>query len=92
MVSEISVLWGDEGFFALFASGCLGWLLLGWILASAGIVFVSPGLHFEICVSLRGEPETQGVRHSKKLSNLKIEKTWELDWELFGTHFDAVAS
>ena len=33
---EIWVLWGHAKFFVLFAFGCLGWLLLGWILASAG--------------------------------------------------------
>ena len=64
MFFETRVLWGDARFFALFASGCLGWLLLGWILAAAGSVFVrpgwiltTPGLHFESFVSLWGEPE-----------------------------------
>ena len=37
------MLWGHAGFFALFASGRLGWLLLGWILAPAETVFVLPG-------------------------------------------------
>ena len=61
---EIWVLWGYAGFSALFASGCLGWLLLGWILAPAGSVFGTPGwiwaaagLHFESFVSLWGEPD-----------------------------------
>ena len=43
MFFETWVLWGDAGFSALFASGRLGWLLLGWILALAGTVFVPPG-------------------------------------------------
>ena len=43
MFFEIWVLWGDTGFFALFASGRLSWLLLGWILAPAGAVFDPPG-------------------------------------------------
>ena len=70
MFFEIWVLWGDAGFFALFASGRLSWLLLGWILAPAGTVFVPPGwilcppgLHFESFVSLWGEPEAPGARH-----------------------------
>ena len=42
MFFETRVLWGDAGFFALFAAGCLSWLLLGWILAPAGAVFVVP--------------------------------------------------
>ena len=53
MFFEIWVLWEDAGFFALFASGRLSWLLLGWILASArgrfcppGMDFVSPGATF----------------------------------------------
>ena len=29
-----------------------------------GVDFVSPGLHFEFFVSLWGEPEDPGVRHS----------------------------
>ena len=80
MFFETWVLWGDAGFFALFASGCLGWLLLGWTLAPAGtvfvppgwalaragIVFVSPGVHFEAFVLLRAEPETPGARHNEK--------------------------
>ena len=93
MFFEIWVLWGDARSFALFASGCLGWLLLGCILALAGTVFVSPGLHFESFVSLWGDPETQRVRHIEKLSkNTKLETTWELNWELFGTPFETVAS
>ena len=93
MFFEIWVLWGLAVFFALFASGCLGWLLLGWILVPAGTVFVSPGLHFESFVSLWGDPETQRVRHIEKVSkNMKIETTWELNLELFGTRFETVAS
>ena len=68
MFFEIWELWGDAGFFALFASGRLSWLLLGWILAPAGTVFVppgwilcTPGLHFESFVSLWGEPEAPGA-------------------------------
>ena len=63
----------------LFASGCLSWLLLGWILALAGAVFVSPGwilcppgLHFESFVSLWGEPEAPGALHCEK--NKKVRK------------------
>jgi hypothetical protein len=40
---QVWVLWGYAGFFALFAPGCLGWLLLGWVLAPAVAVFVPPG-------------------------------------------------
>ena len=76
---EIWVLWGDAGFVALFASGRLSWLLLCWILAPAGAVFVPPmwilcplGLHFESFVSLWGEPEAPGARHRKK--NEKVRK------------------
>ena len=79
MFFEIWVLWGDAGFFALFASGRLSWLLLGWILISAGTVFVPPGLdfvppglHFESFVSLWGEPEAPGARHCENLK--KCEK------------------
>ena len=94
------MLWGDARFFALFASGCLSWLLLGWILASAGAVFVPPGwilcppgLHFESSVSLWGEPEAPGALHcNKKLKNTKHEATWQLIWEPFGTHFETAAS
>ena len=43
MFFETWVLWGDARFFVLFASGCLGWLLLGWILAPAGTFFAPPG-------------------------------------------------
>ena len=69
--------WGDAWFFVLFASGCLGCLLLGWILATTGTVFVSlgwilahaviafvpSGLHLESLVSLWGQPEAPGARH-----------------------------
>ena len=75
------MLWGDAGFFALFASGRLSWLLLGWILAPAGTVFVPPGwilcppgLHFESFVSLWGEPEAPGAVHYetfKKILKMK---------------------
>ena len=37
LLFEIWMLWGDAGFFALVASGRLGWLLPGWILVLAGI-------------------------------------------------------
>ena len=80
MFFELWVLWGDAGFFVLFASGWLGWLLIGWIvvpagtvfvlpewiLSLAGSVFVSPGLHFEFFVSLWGEPGALGARQSGK--------------------------
>ena len=100
MFFETRVLWGDAGFFALFASGCLSWLLLGWILAPSGAVFVPPGwilcplgLHFESFVSLWGEPEAPGARHRKKfLKSTKNESTWQLNWEPFGTHFETAAS
>ena len=63
------------------------------VLAPAGTVLVSPGLHFESFVSLWGDPETQRVRHIEKLlTNTKIETTWELNWEPFGTHLETVAS
>ena len=52
MFFEIWVPWGDARFFALFASGCLGWLLLGWFLAPAGTVLVPPGFRFESFVPL----------------------------------------
>ena len=70
-------------------------LVAAWwlVLAPAGTVLVSPGLHFESFVSLWGDPETQRVRHIEKvLKNSKIETTWELNLELFGTHFETVAS
>ena len=79
MFFENLVLWGDAGFFALFASGRLSCLLLGWtlapagtvfvfpgwILARAGIVFGGPGLHFESFVALWGEFEAPGARHGE---------------------------
>ena len=78
MFFEIWVLWGDAGFFALFASGRLSWLLLGWILAPAGAVFVPLGwilcplgLHFESFVSLWGEPEAPGARHCEKFEKVR---------------------
>ena len=78
MFFETRVLWGDARFFALFSSGCLSWLLLGWILASAGAVFVPPGwilcppgLHFESFVSLWGEPEAPGARHCEKFEKVQ---------------------
>ena len=77
MFFEIWVLWGDAGFFALFASGRLSWLLLGWILAPAGTVFVPPGrilwppgLHFESFVSLWGERGAPGATHNEKLEQM----------------------
>ena len=92
MFFEIWVLWGDAGFFALFASGCLGWLLLGWILAPAGSVFVSPGwilaargLHFEAFVSLRGEPEAPAARQSEKFEKVrKLKRLGSSTGSLFG--------
>ena len=81
MFFETRVLWGDARFFALFASGRLSWLLLGWILASAGAVFAPPGWilcppgpHFESFVSLWGEPGGPGahsLQFSKKIRNMK---------------------
>ena len=79
MFFEIWVLWGDARFFALFAFGHLSLLLLGWKLAAAESVFVSPGwvlafpgLHFESFVSLWGEPEAPGARHGE--TNGKVQK------------------
>ena len=100
MFFETRVLWGDAGFFALFASGCLSWLLLGWILTPAGAVSVPPGwilcppgLHFESFVSLWGEPEAPGALHNEKLKKVRKKKTtWELNWKPFGTHFETAAS
>ena len=76
-VFEIWVLWGDARFFALFASGCLGWLLLGWFLGPGRSAFVhpgwilaAPGLHFESFVSLGGEPEAPGARQSEKFEKV----------------------
>ena len=71
MFFEIWVLWGDAGFFALFASGCLGWLLLGWILGPAGTVLVPPGLLFEVFLSLWGEPGAPGATHNEKLEKIR---------------------
>ena len=78
MFFETRFLWGDARFFALIASGCLSWLLLGWILAPAGAVFVSPrwilwppGLHFESFVSLWGEPEAPGAEHYETFKNVR---------------------
>ena len=78
---ETWVLWGDARFFALFASGRLGWLLLGWILAPVCALFVLPGLvlcspvpHFESFVSLRGGPHAPGVRHRKKFETVRKTK------------------
>ena len=70
--------WGDARFFALLASGCLGWLLFGWILASVESIFVppswilaAPALHFESFVLLGGEPEAPGARQSEKLEKVR---------------------
>ena len=82
----------DARFFAPFASGCLGWLLLGWIFAPAGTVCVSLRLHFEFFVSLLDEPEAPGARHGKSLKKVKMETTRELKWEPSGTRFGTVAS
>ena len=83
MFFETRVLWGDARFFALFASGRLSWLLLGWILAPARTVFAPPGWilcppgrHFESFVSLWGEPEVPGARHCEKFE--KVEKVKRL--------------
>ena len=45
---EIWVLWGDARFFAIFASGCLSWLLLGWELVSCRECFCPPGVDFGV--------------------------------------------
>ena len=77
MFFEICVLWGDAGFFAFFASRRLSWLLLGWVLAPAGAVFVPPGwilcllgLHFESFVSLWCEPVAPGACHREKFKKI----------------------
>ena len=95
MFVETRVLWGDATFFALFACGRLSWLLLGWILAPAGAVYVFPGwilcplgLHFEYFVPLWVEPEAPGARHrNKNWKKHENETTWQLNWEPFGTFF-----
>ena len=74
MFFETWVLWGDAGFFALFASGCLGWLLLGWILGPAGTVLAPPGLHFEVFLSLWGETEAPAATHNEKLEKIRKNK------------------
>ena len=63
----------------VWVSGCVGWLLLGWILAPADDFFVtpgwfwaSPGLDFEFFVSLWGDPEAPGARHHE--TNAKVRK------------------
>ena len=93
MFFEIWVLWVDAGFFALFASGCLGWLLLGWILGpggsapflSPGWIFEAPGLHFEPFVSLGGEPEAPGGRQSEKFEKMrKFKPLGSSNGSLFG--------
>ena len=43
MFFETRVLWADARFCVLFASGRLSWLLLGWILVPAWVVFVPRG-------------------------------------------------
>ena len=83
MFFEIWVLWGDAEFFALFASGRLSWLLLGWIWAPVGLVFVPtgwilrpPGLHFDpSCrsgVSLRPQEPViaKSLKTCEKLNDL----------------------
>ena len=92
MFFEIWVLWGDARFFALFASGCLVWLLLGWILAPAGSVFVppgwilaAPGLHFESFVSLGGEPEAPAAHQSEMFEKMqKIKRLVSSTGRFFG--------
>ena len=78
MFFEIWVPWGDARFFALFASGCLGWLLLGRILTPAesvhvppGWILCPPGIHFESFVSLWGEPVAPGARHCEKFEKIR---------------------
>ena len=85
MFFAIWVPWGDAGFFALFASGRLSWLLLGWILAPAGS-FVPPGwilcplgLYFESFVSLWGDLEAPGALQCENLKKYKNDATSELN-------------
>ena len=92
MFFETRVLWGDAGFFALFAFGHLSLLLLGWNLALAGSIFVppgwilaAPGLHFESFVSLGGEPEAPGARQSEKFEKVrKLKRLGSSIGSLFG--------
>ena len=92
MFFAIWVPWGDAGFFALFASGRLSWLLLCWIWAPAGAVFVPPGwilcplgLHFESFVSFGGEPEAPGACQSEKIEKeRKSKRLGSLIGSLFG--------
>ena len=53
-------------------------LVAAWwlVLAPAGTVLVSPGLHFESFVSLWGEPAAPGDRHGEQLK--KVRKTKRL--------------
>ena len=74
MFLEIWAIWGDAKFFALFVSGCLGWLLLGWfwgpgksVFVSSGWILAAPGLHFESFVLLGGEPEAPEARQNEQI-------------------------
>jgi hypothetical protein len=100
MFFAIWVPWGDAGFFALFASGRLSWLLLCWIWAPAGAVFVPPGwilcplgLHFESFESLWCEPEAPGARHREKFEKvLKMKRLGSLIDSFLGHIFESAAS
>ena len=92
MFFEAWVLWGNARFFAFFACGCLGWLLLGWIFGPGGSVFVppgwilvAPGLHFESFVSVGGEPWAPGARQSEKFETIqKLKRLGNSTGTLFG--------
>ena len=98
MFFEIRVLWGDARFFALFAYGCLSWLLLGGILASAGAVFAPPRGGFCVPRDYILSPSCRSgvsLRQQEPIhcnSKKKHEATLELIWEPFGTHFETIAS
>ena len=97
MFFAIWVPWGDAGFFALFASGRLSWLLeLGscrGCFCPPGVDFVSPGATFWVLrVALVWAWGPRSASSRKVWKNIKNETTWELNWELFGTHFESAAA
>ena len=80
------MLWGDAGLFAIFASGRLGWLLLGCFSGPVEMVFCSPGRHFESFVLPWGEPKAPGAPPRQPLEKI-VNRLLELNWETFRTHF-----